>query len=70
MERTVEKFRSVRLAGETAPADLDVLLKAFSARQNFAHSTENPLKHVAVELMWTDRTYPLLDHDYLNELDR
>ena len=70
MERAIQSFVSGRLAGETAPPDLDILLKAFSARQNFAQSTENPLTHAATELMWTDRTYSLLDHDYLNETDR
>ncbi|WP_298293708.1 hypothetical protein [uncultured Litoreibacter sp.] len=66
----IEKFIDERLGGQNVPNDLDALLRATANDPGFEKSVNNPLKEIGAEILWADGKYPLLDHDYLNEVDR
>jgi len=66
----VNKFVASRLSGQVVPSDLGAILTAIGDDPDFEESDENPLKIVWAEPLWTNREYPLLDHNYLNDQDR
>ena len=66
----VKKFIDSRLGGQDLPKDLSNLLAAIAGDPEFEKSGNNPLKVIWAEILWTDRGYPLLDHDYINDVDR
>ena len=66
----VKKFTESRLGGQDAPKDLAILLAAIAGDPEFEESDNNPLKIIGAEVLWTDRKYPLLDHNYINDVDR
>lgn len=70
MQKSTREFVRLRLRGCAPPSDLSVLLDAFSEDQSFAEDVDNPLWHVGAVLLWPGQTYPLLDHNYLNDRDR
>lgn len=69
-EDRVTKFTESRLGGQDAPKDLGNLLAAIAGDPEFEESGNNPLKIIGAEFLWTERKYPLLDHDYINDADR
>ena len=66
----VRKFTESRLGGQDTPKDLGILLAAIADDPEFEETGKNPLKIIGAELLWTDRKYPLLDHNYINDADR
>lgn len=66
----VEAFIRLRLDGQTLPLDLSAVLSSISGDPDFELSNGNPLTNIRAEFLWVDSTYPLLDHDYLNDQDR
>lgn len=70
MEDLVKAFIETRLDGQAIPNDLGALLAAISNNPGFEASDDNPLSKIWAEFLWTGKTYPLLDHDYLNDQDR
>lgn len=70
MSEKVNKFVASRLSGQVVPSDLGAILTAIGDDPDFEESDENPLKIVWAEPLWTNREYPLLDHNYLNDQDR
>lgn len=70
---TVDKIRDFvehRLGGQNVPTDLAILLAKIVSEAGFQNSAWNPLHQVGGELLWTDKQFPLLDHDYINDEDR
>ena len=70
MVGSIDDFLLARFNKFDIPADLDVLLRATKERHDFFESNQNPLFHFGADLLWAEQTYPLLDHTYLNDLDR
>ena len=66
----VKKFIDSRLDGQDLPKDLSTLLAVVAGDPEFEEDGNNPLNIIWAELLWTDRKYPLLDHDYINDVDR
>lgn len=69
-EDRVKAFIASRMDGQDAPKDLSALLSALSKDAEFENSGKNPLNAVGAQLLWADQKYPLLDHNYLNDVDR
>ena len=65
----VEAFVRLRLGAQTLPLDLCAVLSSISSNPDFELSDSNPLTKIGAEFLWVDNTYPLLDHDYLNDQD-
>jgi len=63
-------FVRLRLDGASVPADLQALLSACGERPDFATNADNPLAHLGADLLWAGKSHSLLDHDYLNDLDK
>ncbi|MEO9968387.1 MAG: hypothetical protein ABJG15_00940 [Hyphomonadaceae bacterium] len=70
MKDTVEHFLRDRLHFELVPKDLQAILAEIVKEPEFVASDRNPLQMVGAELLWSGKTTPLLDHDYLNDRDR
>lgn len=69
-EDKVKKFTESRLYDQDPPNDLGTLLAAIADDPEFEETGNNPLKIIGAEFLWTDRKYPLLDHNYLSDADR
>ncbi len=69
-EDRVKTFTELRLGGQDTPNDLGTLLAAIARDPKFEETRNNPLKIIGAEFLWTDREYPLLDHNYINDADR
>jgi hypothetical protein len=69
-EYKVKNFTASRLGGQDVPKDFGILLAAIARGPEFEESGNNPLKIIGAEVLWADRRYPLLDHDYINDADR
>jgi hypothetical protein len=66
----IENFIHTRLGTQDVPHDLRGLLSAIAGDPGFEKSANNPLGIIGAEILWAEATYPLLDHTYINDVDR